>query len=177
MDWASLLTPGLAGALGTFFFIWTVNRRGKNEEPRVELKVGPIVFWFSLVASVLILVLGLLFGFSIFWMDDIISGNAFLLLGLALIVCVIGGGGIWFTWDSRTRWAHWDHANIVIHQKKVPEKSYAVGNISALKYKPLLQLWQIHFVDGKRFIFSEMMTGSKELIALCNKQLYGEGLN
>ena len=83
MYWVKLLAPGLAGALGTIFIIWAVNRRGKNEGPRMELKTGPIVFWFSLIASVLILCLGLLFGLALFGMDDFLAGDALLLFGLA----------------------------------------------------------------------------------------------
>ena len=173
MDWISSLAPGLAGALGTIFFIWLVNRRGKNEEPRVELRMGPIVFWFSLIASVLILCLGLLFGLAVFGMDDFLAGDALLLLGLALIVCFIGGGGIWFTWDARTRWARWKASTLTVHQKSGPEVEYAWEDISGLRYAALMQVWRIHFSDGNSFMFSEMMSGSKELIALCNKQIEG----
>ena len=140
----------------------------------MELKIGPIVFWFSLIASVLILCLGLLFVFLLFGMDDVSAGNVLLLSGLTLIVCFIGGGGIWLTWDARTRWARWKAGILTVHQKSGPEVEYAWEDISSLRYTALMQVWRIHFSDGNSFMFSEMMSGSKELIALCNEQVEGD---
>ena len=65
MDWSNLLGPGLAGALGTLFFVWLINRRGSGEAPRARLETGRFVFWFLVLFSPVILVLSVFGGHQI----------------------------------------------------------------------------------------------------------------
>ena len=96
-----------------------------------------------------------------------------MLPGLALggLLFAIGLGGLWQAWDSRSRWAEWDEEALTVHKSKGPARTYKWTDLSSLGYIAWMQAQEIKFNDGYKFLFFDMMTGSKELLEACNGQL------
>lgn len=171
MDWIRLLAPGLAGALGTVFFVWLINRRGSGEAPRTRLETGRMVFWFLVLFAPVLLVLAVVGGHDIPVGDADDAPNLLLGVGVGIFIFGLGLGAIWQAWDSRSRWAEWDERTLTVHKGKGPAKTYQWDEVSSYAYITLMQANEIRFDDGYKFMFFDMMTGSKELLELCDAQI------
>lgn len=161
-DWGIFyyVLPATAGAFGVLLLTWFVNRRRDVDVCRT----GWIVRGIYLIG-----VFGGMFGIHATVIDndlhDGLNDEVWLPFAMFTVVLVF----VWAFFDALTREISWNSSSLELRKLGFKARTESWEKIGAVRYQPFRQCWYLELDDGKRFGFSEIMSGSNALLEECRR--------